>query len=286
MIRLLACSARLLTGSILAAALLAGGAVAATRPPQEAAASDETERAPALAGALAACEVELAGLVGRQAASGDELRGSLAELQEALRSARAELRAVVEERNRLVAKVAAVNEPSVTAEAAAASESAPLSEPLEPLLHRSPVVAAGSGADDEGAERAPAEPAVPLEPLAADVTPDPPDTAALVAVVEAWARDWSAQRVDEYLDHYAPDFRPRDGSSRSEWEVQRRLRVAEPGFIEVSISAPRVEIETPDRAAVRFNQIYRSDSYLDRVDKVLVLARGDGGWKIVDERAE
>ena len=100
-------------------------------------------------------------------------------------------------------------------------------------------------------------------------------------MVEAWASDWSGQRVDAYLDRYSDDFRPANGISRAAWAARRRDRVSAPSRIDIDISQFRVERSGPGSARVSFTQRYASESYQDRVAKQLDLVRGaDGRWRI------
>ncbi len=126
----------------------------------------------------------------------------------------------------------------------------------------------------ESAEEAP-------EPPASGPQGRRPEPAELVAV---WARAWSEQRVDDYLGCYSPSFRPRRGMSRGDWRALRRTRLQRPRLIVLEISGLEVEIRGPARAEVRFRQIYRSDTYRDQVEKVLILVREDGAWRILEER--
>lgn len=109
---------------------------------------------------------------------------------------------------------------------------------------------------------------------------------AVAASVRRWADAWSAQDVDAYLAHYGGAFQPPDGVSRAAWEAHRALRLRNPGFIEVLIEDLQVELHGADSASAAFEQSYRSDTYADRVHKVLGLAREDGVWLIVSEVGE
>ncbi len=101
-----------------------------------------------------------------------------------------------------------------------------------------------------------------------------------------WARAWSEQRATEYLSYYAATFRLPRGLTRRGWEQQRRVRILKPRRIVVALSGVSAETLGPDRARVRFQQTYQSDSYRDAVHKTLELVREDGDWRILEERAE
>jgi hypothetical protein len=108
----------------------------------------------------------------------------------------------------------------------------------------------------------------------------------VVKLVEAWAGAWSDQRVEDYLSAYGNDFVPQAGVSRDEWKRQRRRRLTSPSFIEVELSAMRIEVVDPQNASATFTQAYRSNTYRDVVVKTLDLALEEGAWKIVREVAK
>ncbi len=107
---------------------------------------------------------------------------------------------------------------------------------------------------------------------------------AVRAVVLEWAAAWSDQRVDNYLAFYATSFRPPNGLRRDDWEILRRQRILGPAFIKVSLEQLEVVSVASRAAAATFVQTYRSDTYQDRVSKLLDFVREDGAWKIRDER--
>jgi len=120
------------------------------------------------------------------------------------------------------------------------------------------------------------------------------EPAELAAVVEAWARAWSEQRVEDYLYFYSQGFVPLGGMSREEWQELRRVRVAAPEYVKVSVAFLDFESSESaggsaggsDRALVRFNQSYESDAFGDVVTKTLELVREGGVWKIVKESVD
>ena len=119
------------------------------------------------------------------------------------------------------------------------------------------------------------EPAIEVS----DASPTPGD---LTALVEAWAKAWSAQRVDDYLGFYSASFEPGDGMAVSEWKEIRRSRLAAPEFIRVSVALVDFEVDA-DEATVTFNQSYESNTFSDLVTKSLALRREGENWKIVKE---
>ena len=112
-----------------------------------------------------------------------------------------------------------------------------------------------------------------------------PDEVADVALqtVRDWAEAWSDQDVDRYLTFYAKSFSPADGTSRSKWASVRGERLRKPRFIRIDIDDAKVDFQGDERVRVTFLQSYQSDTYGDRVRKVLVMAMQGSEWKIVGE---
>lgn len=104
----------------------------------------------------------------------------------------------------------------------------------------------------------------------------------LVKVVQSWAAAWSAKDVDGYFNHYAEDFSP-SRMSQSTWKAQRRDRIAAPKSISVTPKDIQVVRSTNNRATVRFNQVYESDSLSNTASKTLELGLIDGKWLILRE---
>ena len=98
-----------------------------------------------------------------------------------------------------------------------------------------------------------------------------------------WSAAWSAQDVRAYLNAYSADFVPKKNRSRSAWEKQRRDRVSAPKAITVSLNDIAIKLNGPDRATVRFEQHYKSNTYEDHERKTLVFVHEDGGWRIKQE---
>jgi outer membrane protein len=124
-----------------------------------------------------------------------------------------------------------------------------------------------------------AAPAQPLKPA-----PSQDTSADILRTVREWARAWAANDVSAYLAHYAADFEPPRGTSRSAWEAQRRSRIQKPRAIEVGIDSPAVRLDSADRAQVAFRQRYRSGT-LDLVtDKTLLMVRRGERWLVQQEK--
>ena len=141
-------------------------------------------------------------------------------------------------------------------------------------------------APESRAVEAVAESAEASDEPATETPSDTADVEVVASFVESWRSAWQEQRVDDYLASYSEGFEPESGLSRERWEQQRRQRLTAPEFIRVTLAyldEPRVD---GDQASIRFLQSYESDTFQDRVSKVLVLTWEDGGWKILEERAE
>ena len=126
-----------------------------------------------------------------------------------------------------------------------------------------------------------AAPSPVAEPSPRAVTPAQDD---IVEAVQRWAAAWSAQDVAAYLDAYASGGSPDPALERAEWERQRRARLAKPAYIRVDVERLEVRRAGADRATVTFEQVYRSDTYQDRVRKELTLRREGNRWRILAER--
>ncbi len=137
-----------------------------------------------------------------------------------------------------------------------------------------------------------AEPTPAATVAAATPTPTPAPTpvgvaaetqTALRSVIQAWAAAWSSRDLDGYFAVYADTFVPEGGLSRAAWKTQRRERIAAPARIKVSVSDLRFTPAGDGRASVSFTQDYESDTFSDKVTKVLDLEQTAGGWKITRE---
>lgn len=108
------------------------------------------------------------------------------------------------------------------------------------------------------------------------------ESAAVIAVLEAWAAAWSAQDVEHYLASYSDHFQPSGGVSLQAWKKQRKQRLEKPSLIQVSLHIIGTRIDNKV-ARVSLRQSYRSDNYSDSVAKRFILNNGEKGWKIVRE---
>jgi len=114
--------------------------------------------------------------------------------------------------------------------------------------------------------------------------PATPENSDPLQAVRAWVAAWEEQRVDDYLGSYATSFQPSNGRTREEWAALRAERVARQSNVRLDVTLAEVETSGATERRVTFVQSYASDTYRDRVRKILRLVWEDGGWRIVEER--
>ncbi|THF62511.1 nuclear transport factor 2 family protein [Pseudothauera rhizosphaerae] len=179
--------------------------------------------------------------------------------------------------------------PAPAKPAAAASPApgaAPAARPAQAPAAAEPV--ASSALPAKPASAAPAAPpptataAAVQTPAAAKPAAETGQTDAVLAAVQSWAAAWAGKEVDRYLAAYDKDFEVPGGRARSDWENERRQRIARPASISVEIDNPRVRIDG-ERAEVRFLQRYRASNYKANTIKILELVRRGDRWRIARE---
>ncbi|MFT4631775.1 MAG: hypothetical protein ACI8PP_002873 [Candidatus Pseudothioglobus sp.] len=106
---------------------------------------------------------------------------------------------------------------------------------------------------------------------------------ALQSSIDNWAMHWSQQDALAYLNSYSPEFKTPGSLTRSQWQAQRKTRLASPTFISVSIDYDNFSIVGADEAKVTFKQTYTSDRYNDVTQKYLRLKKQDDRWLISAE---
>jgi hypothetical protein len=131
-------------------------------------------------------------------------------------------------------------------------------------------------------ERAAAIPSASLQAMATpSATASTGARAEIEASVRDWAAAWSGRDVERYLGFYATQFVPAKGSSRSDWEAERRQRILGKQRIAVVVDDLAVQMLDDQRAKVTFAQSYEADQYREsRVPKTLVLVRESDSWRI------
>ncbi|MBE0598610.1 MAG: outer membrane protein transport protein [Desulfuromonadales bacterium] len=102
-------------------------------------------------------------------------------------------------------------------------------------------------------------------------------------VLQQWAGSWSSQHLAAYLACYSERFRPAGNLTPSAWREQRRQRLAQPEWIEVTLKELRFLPWQGEAARVEVVQEYRSSHYHDQVRKRLDLVQENGRWRIVAE---
>ena len=59
-----------------------------------------------------------------------------------------------------------------------------------------------------------------------------------------------------------------------------------PAFIRVGLDEMELEALAADRVRISFRQSYESNTYSDKVRKVVEMVEAGGGWRIASEGAE
>jgi tetratricopeptide (TPR) repeat protein len=156
---------------------------------------------------------------------------------------------------------------------------APKQAPLPPTAaSAAPAVAAPAVAAPT-----PAPAATPAKPAEAPKTAATDANAEIAGAIDLWAAAWSRKDVKAYLAAYARDFKTPAGESRATWDAERQKRIAKPGAIQVSYENLRITVDG-DSATVKFRQHYKSASLKTSSNKVLLMGRRDGKWRILQER--
>ena len=149
-----------------------------------------------------------------------------------------------------------------------------------PSIEKTPVPVAAP----KPVEPAP-QPAVVAPPPPVASRPDPVAQACaqVPQEVQTWIASWNAKNATAYLGHYADNFVPAMGMSRSAWESLRKKRIGKQGDIQAVLSDIKPLACDAKTAEVAFKQEYGSVDYRDSVEKTLSLVRVGDGWKIVRE---
>jgi hypothetical protein len=106
----------------------------------------------------------------------------------------------------------------------------------------------------------------------------------VVDTITAWTAAWSAKDTDKYLAFYATDFHTPKGISHSEWETQRRERIAKPAHIRVNAKKIKVNFADESHVTVKFHQIYHSSIIKSADNKTLLMVKSGDTWLIQEER--
>lgn len=101
--------------------------------------------------------------------------------------------------------------------------------------------------------------------------------------IDGWIKAWSEKDLDNYLSAYAPEFEPPGGLTRSDWEKQRRKRLAKYHKIEIKLSR-LTAISKGDAATVEFIQSFKADEFSETdLHKRLELRLHGDRWMIMKE---
>lgn len=127
-----------------------------------------------------------------------------------------------------------------------------------------------------------------LEPASSPSKPATKETAEnsekeVAKIVHNWAAAWSSKDTKRYLAFYAKDFKTPGNESRSEWEAQRRERIAGPKTITVGVKELRVKIIDDNHAKATFRQAYRASHLHNVSSKTLMMVKSGGSWLIQEE---
>ena len=199
----------------------------------------------------------------------------------------AEAAAKAEEEARAAEAVAKAEEEARAAEAAArAEEEARAAEAAAKAEEEARAAEAAARAEEEAraaeaAAKAEEEARIKEAELAAEN-----HRADILNAVKSWAKAWSDQRVDAYIDSYTTDFKPLQYKNREYWEAQRRKRLSKPSSISIQLSNIQISLAEDGTATATFVQIYKSPTFSDNVRKTLILRQESGGWKISSETSK
>jgi hypothetical protein len=121
-------------------------------------------------------------------------------------------------------------------------------------------------------EAKPSRPVLPARPAKLDP----------IGVVNWWAKTWSAQDVEAYIDCYASTFHP-VGATHQEWMARRRERILAPKSIHVEVVSPKVVVSRAGHAEIVYRQVYQTESGKLTSRKRISLELLGGHWRIVGE---
>jgi hypothetical protein len=107
----------------------------------------------------------------------------------------------------------------------------------------------------------------------------------VAAFLERWASLWSARDVDGWLGLYAADYAAAGYADAASWRTEQRQRFEIPATTRIDLDTLAVESSPDGVVRARFVQRFGTAPTERAVSKELVLlAAGDGGWRIIDER--
>jgi tetratricopeptide (TPR) repeat protein len=100
--------------------------------------------------------------------------------------------------------------------------------------------------------------------------------------LNSWRDAWVSKSLDQYFDHYVLGFSG-DNKNSAAWRAQRKLKII--GNKKIAVYLENVELisVSKDQVKVSFTQRYQADSYQDKGEKILILQKVDGRWRIIQE---
>jgi murein L,D-transpeptidase YafK len=99
--------------------------------------------------------------------------------------------------------------------------------------------------------------------------------------LESWRAAWEAKNTDQYIEHYANEFRSMN-MNKKQWRAYKDRLNKQYKSIAVHLSRPEIFADR-DRAVVRFLQEYTSALHSDIGEKTLFLKKTAAGYRIMGE---
>lgn len=120
------------------------------------------------------------------------------------------------------------------------------------------------------------------------IAPDVSNNAAAIKQAEttvlAWAKAWSNQDINEYLNSYSKDYVPASGGTHKAWEEDRKAKILGKSKISVNLSGINTSlVDNGNTAIVKFRQNYSAGALQTSTKKTLQLSKFNGKWVIVKE---
>lgn len=102
--------------------------------------------------------------------------------------------------------------------------------------------------------------------------------------VYAWAKAWSSQNINDYLNSYSKDYVPPSGGSHKAWEEDRKAKILGKSKISVTLSGLNTSLsDNGNSATIKFRQNYSAGALQTSTKKTLQLRKNNGRWMIVKE---
>jgi adhesin transport system outer membrane protein len=108
----------------------------------------------------------------------------------------------------------------------------------------------------------------------------------IISFVNDWAGLWSAKDTEAYLSKYASDFKLSKNQSMTSWRASRKEKILAENIIAVEIKNPKVVMKSDDLALIQFTQEYKTDTFIDVSDKILLIKNENGKWLIQSEKSK